>query len=121
MVHHMPSKARARSVPVFIHPPIVHPLDVMWPVWMLSSPLVACTMVFQHHPCTRSWFTGVSTPVLMVEAHGTSHTIQSKSKKCASFCQFIQGTFFGYDVVSVDVVPFFFDCVMVYQRYLCIY
>ena len=34
MVHHTQSKARAGNVPGFIHPSMVHPWSVVWPVWM---------------------------------------------------------------------------------------
>ena len=34
MVYQTPSKAEARSVPVFIHPSMVHLWGGVWPVWM---------------------------------------------------------------------------------------
>ena len=34
MVHHTPYKAEDESAPVFIYPPMVHYLGVMWPVCM---------------------------------------------------------------------------------------
>ena len=39
--------------------------------------------------------TGVSIPVWMVGAHGTSYTIQGRGWKCPSFHPYIRGTFFG--------------------------
>ena len=51
IVHHTPSKAENESAPVCIHPPMVHPLDVIWPAWMWSPCLVAYTIVNQSHPC----------------------------------------------------------------------
>ena len=32
IIHHTPSQAEYESAPVFIHPPMVHPLDIVWPV-----------------------------------------------------------------------------------------
>ena len=34
MVHHTSFNAEDESAPVLIHPPMVHPLDIVWPVWM---------------------------------------------------------------------------------------
>ena len=34
MVHHTTSMAEGESAPVFIHLPMVYPLDVVWSVWM---------------------------------------------------------------------------------------
>ena len=55
MVYHIPSKTSARSVLVFIHPPMVHPLDVIWTVWMWSHCLVTCAMVYKSHSWTYWW------------------------------------------------------------------
>ena len=45
MVHYTLSKAIARSVPLFIHSPTIHPCSIMWSVWMWSPCLVACAMM----------------------------------------------------------------------------
>ena len=49
MVHHTPSTAITVSVPVFIHPPMVHPLSNVSSAWMWSHCLVACAKVYQPH------------------------------------------------------------------------
>ena len=62
MVYHTPPKARARSVPVFINPCMVYHLCVVWAVWMWPPCVVACTMVYQPHPCLHWWIErGVNT------------------------------------------------------------
>ena len=41
IIHHTPSQAEYESAPVFIHPPMVHPLDIVWPVW-IWPPCFSC-------------------------------------------------------------------------------
>ena len=64
MVHHTPSKAEAKNVPVFFHPPMAHPCpwSVVWSVWIWSPYLVACANVDQYHTYTNWWIErGIST------------------------------------------------------------
>ena len=49
----------------------------------------------------------MSTPIWIVGAYGTSHTIQCKSKKCASLYPFTHGTSLECCVDSMDVTPLF--------------
>ena len=49
MVHHTPSKAEDKIAPFFIHPPMVHPLRIVWQIWMSSHRLVACATLYQPH------------------------------------------------------------------------
>ena len=62
IVHHTASNVEDESAPVFIYPPMVYHLGVVWPVWMWSHCLVAYTMVDQPHISIYWWIdSGVNT------------------------------------------------------------
>ena len=119
IVHHTPSKAREKSVPVFIHSPMVYHLGVVWPVWMWSSCLVPCAMVYQPPTSTHWWIERGAKYVHMVGAHGTSHIIKSRGWKCASFLS----SMFVHPLGVVWQVWMWSPClvayIMVYQPHPC--
>ena len=56
------NKGKGKKCVSFLPSILVHPWSVMWTVWMLSSCLVACAMMYQPDPCTQSWiWRGVNT------------------------------------------------------------
>ena len=106
MVHHTPSKTEDRSVPVFIHVPMSHPWAwcVVLSVWIWSHCLVACTMVYQPHQCIH-WLIerGVNTCM-----DGWSSWNPRQRIKCASLYSSIHGTSLECQMVSLDIIPFFY-------------
>ena len=121
MVHHTPSKARARSAPVFIHPPMVYPFGVVWPVWMWSPCLVAYTMVYQHHPCTFWWIeSGAKICIDSWSSWYTTHHTRQRMK-VPQFSSIYPWNILR-DVWSVWMwPPCLFTCAMVYQPHPCIH
>ena len=121
MVHHTPSKARARSAPVFIHPPMVYPFGVVWPVWMWSPCLVAYTMVYQHHPCTFWWIeSGAKICIDSWSSWYTTHHTRQRMK-VPQFSSIYPWNILR-DVWSVWMwPPCLFTCAIVYQPHPCIH
>ena len=81
MVHHIPSQARARCVPVFFHPPMLHPWSwsIMWPVWVWSHCLISCAMVYQPHTLTHGWIERSTTTCM--DGWNSWYMVQSKLSK----------------------------------------
>ena len=46
---------KSKKCASFLSSMLVHPWRIMWSVWMQSPCLVACTMVYQPHPCINIW------------------------------------------------------------------
>ena len=119
MVHHTPSKARARSVPVFTHQPMVHPWSVcsLYGCEPLDWLLVQWQTNLTHEHIDE--LRGIPTPTWMVGAHVTSHTIQGRGWKCSSFLSSM--LVHPWSIVwPVCMWPLcFVDCVVVYQPHPC--
>ena len=105
VVHHAPSKARARSAPVFIYPPMVYHLGVVWPVWMWSPCLVACAMVYQPHVSTHWWIDrGVKIYTYGWSSWYITHHQMQRLKMCQFSFLHVHPSF-GCCVASMDVIP----------------
>ena len=107
MEHHTPSKTDAKSMPVFF-PPCLSTLQCCV-ASMDMIPLLGCFVYWcinlTHAP--TDGLRGMSTHTWMIGAHGTSHIIQGKSKKCASFHPSTHGTSLECCLASMDVIHLF--------------
>jgi len=102
------SKAEDESAPVFIYPPMVYHVGIVWPVWMWSHCLVDCVMVYSPHSCTYWWIEmGVKICTYSWSSWYITHHQQKQNLKMCQFSFLHVHPSFGCCVTSMDVIPLF--------------